>query len=434
MTTEKVDHSCPNVIERYGRTYNIVEDFVVAIDEDQTREVLKLYTERYGEHSASCLHGNVDQLRLHPPFSDLIVGRLMQIIPKMMPLEKQMEILEQVRERARNRNNRLSGGWHIDTVGQLEQILWNMLDGVLGEQDHDWVGDLYELREWLESDTTHALMCLAQQFERERALALCADMNEHLLILFSAVRRALKPGTTVTTASRFNLPGATVILRFTTQYWELKMTEIIKSDVAFLTEMRNKIMADRFPEGHTTFVEYVMRTMTPDERARMRDIALNAGISLDKMMHEMVIKSSAAKADIDEIIRSAERLKGVSHRGKICSSHSTASGTTNVVILTASPAAVRAAMGPVSDRRCFVATACYEDCDHPDVMVLRRFRDRALLVSPGGRAFVKAYYKIGRKMADWMKPLPGLRRAIRTMVLEPIANHLRNQDMVPAMA
>jgi tetratricopeptide (TPR) repeat protein len=43
---------------------------------------------------------------------------------------------------------------------------------------------------------------------------------------------------------------------------------------------------------------------------------------------------------------------------------------------------------------CYIATACYGSYDHPDVVVLRRFRDERLLPSPLGAAFVRLYYRV----------------------------------------
>lgn len=41
---------------------------------------------------------------------------------------------------------------------------------------------------------------------------------------------------------------------------------------------------------------------------------------------------------------------------------------------------------------CYVATAIYGNVDHPDVRLLREYRDRVLLKSAQGRAFVRFYY------------------------------------------
>ena len=48
---------------------------------------------------------------------------------------------------------------------------------------------------------------------------------------------------------------------------------------------------------------------------------------------------------------------------------------------------------------CFVATATYQDAMHPDVVLLRDFRDRFLRKSFTGRMFIKVYYKVGPYLA-----------------------------------
>ena len=50
------------------------------------------------------------------------------------------------------------------------------------------------------------------------------------------------------------------------------------------------------------------------------------------------------------------------------------------------------ASAKASSRGCFVATAVYGSYDCPEVWVLRRWRDSALLTTRCGRAFVRAYY------------------------------------------
>jgi hypothetical protein len=52
-----------------------------------------------------------------------------------------------------------------------------------------------------------------------------------------------------------------------------------------------------------------------------------------------------------------------------------------------------------SNSGCFVATAVYGSYDHPAVQVLRFYRDEKLLFNPGGRVFVKFYYRIGPALA-----------------------------------
>lgn len=53
---------------------------------------------------------------------------------------------------------------------------------------------------------------------------------------------------------------------------------------------------------------------------------------------------------------------------------------------------------------CYIATMVYGDYDHPQVLVLRDFRDSVLRKSLLGRAFIRFYY---RYSPTWVKHLKG---------------------------
>ena len=52
---------------------------------------------------------------------------------------------------------------------------------------------------------------------------------------------------------------------------------------------------------------------------------------------------------------------------------------------------------------CYIATMVYGSYDHPQVMVLRGFRDDVLQQNPLGRAFVKFYYKYSPTWVEYLK-------------------------------
>jgi hypothetical protein len=55
-----------------------------------------------------------------------------------------------------------------------------------------------------------------------------------------------------------------------------------------------------------------------------------------------------------------------------------------------------------SDTKCFVATAAFQSTEAPPVQMLREFRDRVLLTSTPGRAFVSWYYSWSPDAAGWL--------------------------------
>ncbi|AZP12441.1 CFI-box-CTERM domain-containing protein [Undibacterium parvum] len=56
-----------------------------------------------------------------------------------------------------------------------------------------------------------------------------------------------------------------------------------------------------------------------------------------------------------------------------------------------------------SGATCFVASAAYENPNHPDVIFLRIFRDNVLNRSPAGRKFINWYWKNGPKLAKFVE-------------------------------
>lgn len=68
---------------------------------------------------------------------------------------------------------------------------------------------------------------------------------------------------------------------------------------------------------------------------------------------------------------------------------------------------------------CFIATAAYGSYLHPQVQLLRNFRDDYLLTNTPGRAFVAFYYRCSPPLADFIAGHPALRGAAR-LVLTPL--------------
>lgn len=79
----------------------------------------------------------------------------------------------------------------------------------------------------------------------------------------------------------------------------------------------------------------------------------------------------------------------------------------------------------LNSKVCFVATAVLGDEDHPDVQVLRQFRDVYLLRSRSGRALVRGYYAVGPYLASAIANSRTLRRGAHFLCVRPIANLAR---------
>lgn len=74
----------------------------------------------------------------------------------------------------------------------------------------------------------------------------------------------------------------------------------------------------------------------------------------------------------------------------------------------------------VNAATCFVATAAFQDSNHPRVHDLRLFRDEILKNYKFGRHFINWYYRNGPKMALIVEAIPAL-RIMAVAILTPLS-------------
>lgn len=73
---------------------------------------------------------------------------------------------------------------------------------------------------------------------------------------------------------------------------------------------------------------------------------------------------------------------------------------------------------------CFVATAVYGNPNHPDVQLLRLYRDQYLLPSALGRAFVKTYYFCSPFLVSVVRPKLA-KKVVHIVVIRPFLEHAK---------
>ena len=93
-------------------------------------------------------------------------------------------------------------------------------------------------------------------------------------------------------------------------------------------------------------------------------------------------------------------------------------GTSNSSTFTITP--VPPAPSPKSGNMCFIATAAFGSPLERHVRILRDFRDRVLLTSSAGKAFVDFYYRVSPPIADKIAKNEVLRLIVRVMLMPVI--------------
>jgi hypothetical protein len=69
---------------------------------------------------------------------------------------------------------------------------------------------------------------------------------------------------------------------------------------------------------------------------------------------------------------------------------------------------------------CFIATACYNDYDHPIVYQLRNFRDNFLIKKKYGRMFISFYYQYSPRYAKLIESNNFIKYVIKILLIKPL--------------
>lgn len=75
--------------------------------------------------------------------------------------------------------------------------------------------------------------------------------------------------------------------------------------------------------------------------------------------------------------------------------------------------------GVLTESKCFIATAAYQDGRAAPVMMLRKFRDRILAKTAFGREFIRTYYRHSPAFAEWAWDKPVI-RSFALRLLAPV--------------
>jgi len=143
-----------------------------------------------------------------------------------------------------------------------------------------------------------------------------------------------------------------------------------------ITKLRNDLLQGQIPSG--SILERVIGDLNPSELQKLREQAANGllGLELEKLAMSHRLESSSV--DIDGFIQKVKELErslGQYSRYNAKGEFETASGRTTIEV----------------KKGCYIATAVYGSETHPNVLLLKKFRDEFLMKRNWGRIFCRTY-------------------------------------------
>src|SRR6185369_9918466 len=130
-------------------------------------------------------------------------------------------------------------------------------------------------------------------------------------------------------------------------------------------------------------IQAALNNLNDEQRQELLGIAAKEALNLEVQHRQRVARHDSAKEGISDHIQAYGSLdkSGRTTRHTLTSDIETGSGKMKIE--------------SKSGATCFVASVAYGDINHPDVILLRHYRDTVLNNSSIGRAFVAWYWRNG---------------------------------------
>lgn len=407
--------------QKYGGAFDLVQAQFLGLDEARLSILLDLYGKAYGKGARQYALGAITRWRSGKvTMAGQTMTRVFDLLPCVLADEEKLELIKTLRRQTLARLHRQQVRLTIHDRRDLLHVAQQVMGMVASIDEIEMPPDFVEVQGWINRGDAQALSGMARDTERFLAVQRLSDLLTQLGTV-SRLRTLAGRGFRIRVQTRFEIPTASVDITFGKGFWKEEQEPMAEepgekeraeeSDQNFLVRLQELALREERQDGSMTYIEYVMRTLTPQEQQRLRALAATEGLRTEVLLQELRVKTLAARGDIDATIATAERLKQTGQNSKITSEHATASGTTKIEIEN-------------KKRPCYIATACYGNAAHPDVVLLREFRDNTLRRFLAGRLFIAAYELFSPPLAARLGASPQVSRIIRQRLLEPLTRKI----------
>lgn len=391
------------VSNAFGGIDSDIKTAFFALTPSQLRQVFRDYRLKHGDSRADYAYRAYEKWKTgEVQMTGEVCERLLAIVPKYLEFGVKYELVEKLWRKQDSTVFNITLNPKMDVNAAIDLIhnsLNNMKSTAIPQAIIDRLG-------WLaEGDGDIAKELYRQVIDCE--FALIQENLRHELWLLFRLHREMPENVVVQATHKFKVPGGLVLITLTqTREHEIMSNELPKQPGDNLAARPNDQLAAPIENPKDLMTEALKR-MTPEKQAEVLGKAADEALRLQ-------VKGAENKMDLDILTEKMEQANRFAKdhavnptvQAKLEAEHRSKQGDTRITINTK----------PEMKKFCFLATACFENIEHPTVEKLRQFRDNVLAKHAAGRAFISWYYRHGPSLAAGVKRFPAVKPVMRWLL------------------
>jgi hypothetical protein len=389
----------------YGGLEYDIQSIFFRLDEHTLNLTLRDYEKRYGYGAREYAARTFTKWRSgQVGMSGTVLQRFIHLVPPHLSFKLKFDLL--VKAASQNKN---SIKVYVPVISTLENAIQVLTDSVNNALWNDLPSNLKARLSWLESDDFQAAKALLKEAVRHEAAIASGYLRENLNS-FSKITGQVGSDANVQAEFNIHLLGSDIQVVLTNGVVESNKKSVGK-ERNFMSENggsnpKNKDLAKPVEDPNNLLNE-ALQKMPEGKYKEVVGKAADEALRLQVKRRE----SEDDVAIVNEKLRQAARFsEDMQHSEtsdyEFSQTHRSEQGDARITV----------SRKTESKKFCFVATACFDDIDHPIVSRLRRLRDERLAKYVWGQKFINWYYRNGEELADSISKIPGARTALKPIL------------------
>lgn len=389
----------------YGGLEQDIQSIFFRLDEHTLNRILRDYEKQYGHGARDYAARTFTKWRSRQVgMSGAVLQRLIHLVPPHLSFEQKFELL--VKAASQNKN---SIKVYISVKSTIESAIQTLSDSVNNALWDDLPSNLKARLSWLESDDFQAARTLLREAVRREAV-IASDYLKENLNNFSRVAGQVGDNTNVQAEFNVHLLGTDVQVVLSNSMMEsnkksLRKEQNIMSDDGG-KDSKGKELAKPVEDPNNLLNE-ALQKMPENKYKEIVGKAADEALRLQVKRRESEDDVSIVNEKLKQASRFSEDMRHAEKSDyEFSQTHRSEQGDARITV----------SRKTESKKFCFVATACFDDVDHPVVYNLRRLRDERIAKYSWGEKFINWYYKNGEKLAGSISKVPGARRVLKPVL------------------